>query len=88
MQIFDSKEKVIKIFTFQQFCIPLLTLMHLMDQISYPPPVRLPSCSQSLSTLTVIEDFLAKRPVPPSPNVPSRDRPNQNWVRNLNYYRK
>lgn len=40
MQIFDSKEKVIKIFTFQQFCIPLLTLVHLMDQISYPPPVR------------------------------------------------
>lgn len=38
MQIFDSKEKVIKIFTFQQFCIPLLTLVHLMDQISYPPP--------------------------------------------------
>ncbi|XP_028265315.1 helicase ARIP4-like isoform X2 [Parambassis ranga] len=43
--------------------------------------------SQSLSTLTVIEDFLAKTPVPPSPNTPSRDRPNQNWVRNLNYYR-
>lgn len=43
------------------------------------------SCSQSLSTLTVIEDFLAKRPVPPSPN---RDRPQQNWVRNLNYYSK
>lgn len=37
MQIFDSKEKVIKIFTFQQLCIPLLTLVHLMDQISYPP---------------------------------------------------
>lgn len=44
-----------------------------------------PLCSQSLSTLTVIEDFLAKRPVPPSPNG---DRPNQNWVRNLNYYSK
>lgn len=42
-------------------------------------------CSQSLSTLTVIEDFLIKRPVPPSPQ---KDKPNQNWVRNLNYYRK
>lgn len=41
--------------------------------------------SQSLSTLTVIEDFLVKRPVPPSPE---KDKPNQNWVRNLNYYRK
>ncbi|XP_070695333.1 helicase ARIP4-like isoform X2 [Pempheris klunzingeri] len=43
--------------------------------------------SQSLSTLTVIEDFLAKRPVPPSPNTSTRDKPNQHWVRNLNYYR-
>lgn len=46
------------------------------------------SCSQSLSTLTVIEEFLAKRPVPPSPYTTSKDRPNQNWVRNLNYYSK
>ncbi|XP_072298126.1 helicase ARIP4-like isoform X2 [Eucyclogobius newberryi] len=40
--------------------------------------------SQSLSTLTVIEEFLAKQPVPPSPNS---TKPNQNWVRNINYYR-
>lgn len=46
------------------------------------------SSSQSLTTLTVIEDFLAKRPVPPSPYPTNKDRPNQNWVRNLNYYSK
>uniref|UniRef100_A0A3Q1JEL4 RAD54 like 2 n=1 Tax=Anabas testudineus TaxID=64144 RepID=A0A3Q1JEL4_ANATE len=38
--------------------------------------------SQSLSTLTVIEDFLSKRPIPASSDTQS-----QNWVRNLNYYR-
>ncbi|KAM7402161.1 hypothetical protein PAMP_017426 [Pampus punctatissimus] len=41
--------------------------------------------SQSLSTLTVIEDFLSKRPIPTgiaSPNAQS-----QSWVRNINYYR-
>nr|XP_057940254.1 helicase ARIP4-like isoform X2 [Doryrhamphus excisus] len=43
--------------------------------------------SQSLSTLTVIEEFLAKRPVPPSPYTSNRNAPSQNWVRNLNYYR-
>ena len=37
--------------------------------------------SQSLSTLTVIEDFLAKRPVPVHGDMPS-----QPWVRNINYY--
>lgn len=42
------------------------------------------SNSQSLSTLSVIEEFLSKRPMPQG-IVPS-DNPNQNWVRNLNYY--
>ncbi|XP_041835650.1 helicase ARIP4 isoform X2 [Melanotaenia boesemani] len=41
--------------------------------------------SQSLSTLTVIEDFLSKRPMPQG--IVSTDSQNQNWVRNLNYYR-
>ncbi|KAG7276793.1 hypothetical protein CRUP_014467 [Coryphaenoides rupestris] len=43
--------------------------------------------SQSLSTLTVIEEFLAKRPVPPSPKSSGSEGTNQNWVRNLNYCR-
>uniref|UniRef100_A0A3B4UPH8 RAD54 like 2 n=1 Tax=Seriola dumerili TaxID=41447 RepID=A0A3B4UPH8_SERDU len=41
--------------------------------------------SQSLSTLTVIEDFLSKRPMPI--DIASSDSQSQNWVRNLNYYR-
>lgn len=41
-------------------------------------------CSQSLSTLTVIEEFLAKRPIPDTRGSSL----NQNWVRNVNYYRK
>ena len=42
--------------------------------------------SQSLSTLTVIEDFLSKRPMPASRIKP--DSSTQNWVRHINYYRK
>uniref|UniRef100_A0A669EH28 RAD54 like 2 n=1 Tax=Oreochromis niloticus TaxID=8128 RepID=A0A669EH28_ORENI len=64
----------------------MVLLFHLIEE-SVRKGDKLLVFSQSLSTLTVIEEFLAKRPVPPSPNVPSRDRPNQNWVRNLNYYR-
>lgn len=40
--------------------------------------------SQSLSTLSVIEDFLSKRPMPTG--IASPDSQGQNWVRNLNYY--
>lgn len=40
--------------------------------------------SQSLSTLSVIEDFLSKRPMPSG--VASSEPSRQNWVRNLNYY--
>lgn len=40
--------------------------------------------SQSLSTLTVIEEFLAKRPMPAGVTPPDTQR--QTWVRNLNYY--
>ncbi|KAL6119976.1 rad54l2 [Pungitius sinensis] len=64
----------------------MVLLFHLIEE-SVRKGDKILVFSQSLSTLTVIEDFLAKRPVPPSPNAPSRDRPNQNWVRNLNYYR-
>ncbi|CAB1329463.1 unnamed protein product, partial [Coregonus sp. 'balchen'] len=38
----------------------------------------------SLSTLSVIEEFLAKRPIPAGS---ARDGHNQNWLRNHNYYR-
>ncbi|XP_075949419.1 helicase ARIP4-like isoform X2 [Anarhichas minor] len=64
----------------------MMLLFHLIEE-SVRKGDKILVFSQSLSTLTVIEDFLAKRPVPPSPNTSSRDRPNQNWVRNLNYYR-
>ncbi|KAL7399423.1 hypothetical protein ABVT39_024102 [Epinephelus coioides] len=64
----------------------MVLLFHLIEE-SVRNGDKILVFSQSLSTLTVIEDFLAKRPVPPSPNTASRDRPNQNWVRNLNYYR-
>ncbi|KAM6983009.1 helicase ARIP4-like isoform 1-T1 [Tautogolabrus adspersus] len=64
----------------------MVLLFHLIEE-SVRKGDKLLVFSQSLSTLTVIEDFLAKRPVPPSPNTTSRDRPNQTWVRNLNYYR-
>ncbi|XP_034551478.1 helicase ARIP4-like isoform X2 [Notolabrus celidotus] len=64
----------------------MVLLFHLIEE-SVRNGDKILVFSQSLSTLTVIEEFLAKRPVPPSPNMSSRDRPNQNWVRNLNYYR-
>ncbi|XP_034733697.1 helicase ARIP4-like isoform X1 [Etheostoma cragini] len=64
----------------------MVLLFHLIEE-SVRKGDKILVFSQSLSTLTVIEDFLAKRPVPPSPNMSSRDKPNQNWVRNLNYYR-
>ncbi|XP_074537552.1 helicase ARIP4-like isoform X2 [Halichoeres trimaculatus] len=64
----------------------MVLLFHLIEE-SVRKGDKLLVFSQSLSTLTVIEEFLAKRAVPPSPNMSSRDRPNQNWVRNLNYYR-
>ncbi|XP_040905386.1 helicase ARIP4-like isoform X2 [Toxotes jaculatrix] len=64
----------------------MVMLFHLIEE-SVRKGDKLLVFSQSLSTLTVIEDFLAKRPVPPSPNMSGRDRPTQNWIRNLNYYR-
>ncbi|TNM86466.1 hypothetical protein fugu_006696 [Takifugu bimaculatus] len=61
----------------------MVLLFHLIEE-SVRKGDKLLVFSQSLSTLTVIEDFLAKRPVPPSPK---KDKPNQTWVRNINYYR-
>ncbi|XP_055021526.1 helicase ARIP4-like isoform X2 [Boleophthalmus pectinirostris] len=63
----------------------MVLLFHMIEE-SVRKGDKLLVFSQSLSTLTVIEEFLAKRPVPPSPNS-NKDKSNQNWVRNLNYYR-
>ncbi|XP_034027632.1 helicase ARIP4-like isoform X2 [Thalassophryne amazonica] len=64
----------------------MVLLFHLIEE-SVRKGDKILVFSQSLSTLTVIEDFLGKRVVPPSPSSSSRDGLNQNWVRNLNYYR-
>ncbi|XP_076012669.1 helicase ARIP4 isoform X2 [Genypterus blacodes] len=62
----------------------MLLLFHLIDE-SVSRRDKILVFSQSLSTLSVIEDFLSQRPMPAA--VVSPDSPNQNWVRNLNYYR-
>ncbi|XP_043978838.1 helicase ARIP4 isoform X1 [Gambusia affinis] len=62
----------------------IVLLFHLIEE-SVRRRDKILVFSQSLNTLTVIEDFLSKRPMPPG-IVPS-DSQNQNWVRNLNYYR-
>uniref|UniRef100_A0A8C5I4K2 Helicase ARIP4-like n=1 Tax=Gouania willdenowi TaxID=441366 RepID=A0A8C5I4K2_GOUWI len=62
----------------------MVLLFHLIDE-SVQRRDKLLVFSQSLSTLTVIEDFLSKRALPPA--VTSPDSQNQTWVRNLNYYR-
>lgn len=41
--------------------------------------------SQSLSTLSLIEDFLSQRPMPA--DVCPTDGQSHNWIRNINYYR-
>uniref|UniRef100_A0A8D3CYH9 Helicase ARIP4-like n=1 Tax=Scophthalmus maximus TaxID=52904 RepID=A0A8D3CYH9_SCOMX len=62
----------------------LVLLFHLIEE-SVRKGDKLLVFSQSLSTLTVIEDFLSKRPIPT--DNPSTVTQNQNWIRNLNYYR-
>uniref|UniRef100_A0A667YD21 RAD54 like 2 n=1 Tax=Myripristis murdjan TaxID=586833 RepID=A0A667YD21_9TELE len=62
----------------------MVLLFHLID-VSVRRGDKMLVFSQSLSTLTVIEDFLSKRPLPTG--IGSCDTQNQNWVRNLNYYR-
>ncbi|KAJ3603212.1 hypothetical protein NHX12_030955 [Muraenolepis orangiensis] len=59
----------------------MVLLFHLIDE-SVRKGDKILVFSQSLSTLTIIEDFLAKRPVP----APS-DMPGQHWIRNIHYYR-
>ncbi|CAI5687687.1 unnamed protein product [Oreochromis niloticus] len=62
----------------------MVLLFHLIDE-SVRRRDKILVFSQSLSTLTVIEDFLSKRPMPQG--IASTDGQSQNWVRNLNYYR-
>ncbi|XP_077578526.1 helicase ARIP4-like isoform X2 [Stigmatopora nigra] len=64
----------------------MVLLFHLIEE-SVTKGDKILVFSQSLSTLTVIEDFLAKRPVPRSGNTPGKEHLSQNWVRNQNYYR-
>uniref|UniRef100_A0A672YBB3 RAD54 like 2 n=1 Tax=Sphaeramia orbicularis TaxID=375764 RepID=A0A672YBB3_9TELE len=62
----------------------MVLLFHLIDE-SVRRRDKILVFSQSLSTLTVIEDFLSKRPMPT--DITTSDTQNPNWVRNLNYYR-
>ncbi|XP_071388225.1 helicase ARIP4 isoform X2 [Centroberyx affinis] len=62
----------------------MVLLFHLIDE-SVRRGDKILVFSQSLSTLTVIEDFLSKRPIPTA--TASFDTQSQSWVRNLNYYR-
>uniref|UniRef100_A0A8C9ZPG2 RAD54 like 2 n=1 Tax=Sander lucioperca TaxID=283035 RepID=A0A8C9ZPG2_SANLU len=62
----------------------MILLFHLIDD-SVGRRDKILVFSQSLSTLTVIEDFLSKRAMPKG--IASSDAQSQNWVRNLNYYR-
>ncbi|KAL7843761.1 hypothetical protein AOLI_G00252730 [Acnodon oligacanthus] len=59
----------------------IVLLFHLIDE-SVSKGDKILVFSQSLSTLTVIEDFLCQRPMPIKTGEQS-----QNWVRSINYYR-
>ncbi|KAM7095311.1 LOW QUALITY PROTEIN: helicase ARIP4 [Ciconia maguari] len=61
----------------------MVLLFHLIEE-SVKLGDKILVFSQSLSTLSVIEEFLAKRPMP---NPPGSDGGVHNWVRNINYYR-
>lgn len=62
----------------------MVLLFHLIEE-SVKLGDKLLVFSQSLSTLSVIEEFLAKRPKPASPGTEGDEE--QTWVRNLSYYR-
>ncbi|XP_057701433.1 helicase ARIP4 isoform X1 [Corythoichthys intestinalis] len=62
----------------------MVLLFHLIDE-SVRRGDKMLVFSQSLTTLTVIEDFLSKRPIPLQDAAAESQNPN--WVRNLNYYR-
>ncbi|KAL2091281.1 hypothetical protein ACEWY4_013544 [Coilia grayii] len=62
----------------------MVLLFHLIDE-SVTRGDKILVFSQSLSTLTVMEDFLSKRPMPACRVNPESSTPN--WIRNVNYYR-
>ncbi|XP_069500208.1 helicase ARIP4 [Ambystoma mexicanum] len=62
----------------------MVLLFHLIEE-SVKLGDKILVFSQSLSTLSVIEEFLAKRPRPTSPGTEGDGE--QTWVRNINYYR-
>ncbi|XP_058022906.1 helicase ARIP4 isoform X3 [Ahaetulla prasina] len=62
----------------------MVLLFHLVEE-SVKLGDKLLVFSQSLSTLSVIEDFLSKRPVPSPPGLDAQGI--HNWIRNVNYYR-
>ncbi|XP_068109083.1 helicase ARIP4 [Hyperolius riggenbachi] len=62
----------------------MVLLFHLIEE-SMKLGDKILVFSQSLSTLSIIEEFLAKRPMPRRPG--SEDQEYRTWVRNLNYYR-
>uniref|UniRef100_A0A669QL69 RAD54 like 2 n=1 Tax=Phasianus colchicus TaxID=9054 RepID=A0A669QL69_PHACC len=61
----------------------MVLLFHLVEE-SVKLGDKILVFSQSLSTLSVIEEFLAKRPMP---SPPGSDGGVHNWVRNISYYR-
>ncbi|XP_037346691.2 helicase ARIP4 isoform X2 [Pungitius pungitius] len=60
----------------------MILLFHLIDE-SVRRRDKILVFSQSLSSLSVIEDFLSKRPIP----TDSSDTHGPKWIRNINYYR-
>ncbi|KAL6112091.1 rad54l2 [Pungitius sinensis] len=60
----------------------MILLFHLIDE-SVRRRDKILVFSQSLSSLSVIEDFLSKRPIP----TDSSDTHSTKWIRNINYYR-
>uniref|UniRef100_H3B8E5 RAD54 like 2 n=1 Tax=Latimeria chalumnae TaxID=7897 RepID=H3B8E5_LATCH len=62
----------------------IVLLFHLIEE-SVKIGDKILVFSQSLSTLSVIEEFLAKRTMPRPPGV--EEQKGVSWIRNLNYYR-
>ncbi|XP_040214684.1 helicase ARIP4 isoform X2 [Rana temporaria] len=62
----------------------MVLLFHLIEE-SMKLGDKILVFSQSLSTLSIMEEFLVNRPMPARPGTEGQE--SQTWVRNLNYYR-
>ncbi|KAG8436161.1 hypothetical protein GDO86_007313 [Hymenochirus boettgeri] len=62
----------------------MVILFHLIEE-SMKMGDKILVFSQSLSTLSIIEDFLAKRPMPATAGSDGQET--HTWIRNVNYYR-